>query len=348
MQSLYQKNAMKNQNFEQLGKKKAILQLYDNSNFKSLHKNSCPIKESGELVTSAKLMTEGIDFNLCYFPLKHIGYKSVISVTGELYSKLAKPKILNVVLGISSKLDYPQIEEIWQGITTCAEEHNYEGVDLDLVPSVNGLILNISATGICPERICSKKSKSKSKDLICISGNVGGAFFGMQILEKELELFEKGIAVKETPKMEKHRMMISSYLMPRLDSEIVEKFEEDGIYPSHGFLVTKGLGDAVKRLAYESGLGVKIYADKIPFEGNSFDLGKELNIDPISAAMNGGEEYRLMYTIPLSDFEKIKKAFPSFEIIGHLALKEVKDVLVTPDGIEIPIKAQGWEENVQE
>ena len=137
-------------------------------------------------------------------------------------------------------------------------------------------------------------------------------------------------------------MMIGSYLKPEISPSTVSYMETDGIYPSSGYLVSKGLSDAIKRLSADTGLGAKIYADKIPFEGNSFELGREFDIDPISAAMNGGDDYRLLFTIPIMQLEKFRRDFQTFDIIGHLARPEVGAVLVTPEGIELPLKAQGW------
>ena len=134
-------------------------------------------------------------------------------------------------------------------------------------------------------------------------------------------------------------MMVGSYLKPELPVGIVAQLEDVDIFPSCGVLVTRGLSDAVKRIARQTGLGAKVYADKIPFEGNSFDLGRELDIDPVSAAMNGGEDYRLLFTVPILKLEKFRHDFQTFDIIGHLALPEVGTVLVSPDGLEHPLKA---------
>ena len=144
--------------------------------------------------------------------------------------------------------------------------------------------------------------------------------------------------------LEADRMLVQAYLKPELNPSVVSQLEEAEIYPSHGYFLTRGLADAVKRLSQDSGLGVKIYASMIPFEGNTFQRGKEMDIDPISAAMNGGDDYQLLFTIPILSLEKFRKDFQTFDIIGHLALPEAGTVLVTPDGLEMPVTAQGWPE----
>ena len=182
---------------------------------------------------------------------------------------------------------------------------------------------------------------AKSKDLICVSGSLGAAFLGLQVLENGAKTFH---STGTQPDMSKYKMLVGDYLRPELDASIVTKLEDSEIYPSYGYFVTRGLADAVKRLTRDSGLGAKIYADKIPFEGNSFALGKELDMDPVSAAMNGGDDNRLLFVVPILHLEKFRRDFQTFDIIGHMALPEAGEVLVTPEGVEFPLKAQGWPE----
>ena len=186
---------------------------------------------------------------------------------------------------------------------------------------------------------------AKSKDLLCISGRLGAAYLGMQVLEKGRKEFEQ---TGKQPDMTSWRMFVGDYLRPELDASIVTKLEDAEIYPSYGYFVTKGLGDALKRLQRDSGLGAKVYADHIPFEGNTFQLGKQLDIDPVSAAFNGGDDMRLLFTIPILHLEKFRRDFQTFDIIGHLAQPEAGTVLVTPEGVEFPVKAQGWKESENE
>lgn len=179
-------------------------------------------------------------------------------------------------------------------------------------------------------------------DLICVSDNLGAAFLGLQVLEREKRDFLQTKNNEKQPELEEYKHMIGAYLKPSLNPSIVGSLEDAEIIPSYGYFVNKGLADTIKKLTRDSGFGAKVYADKLPFAGNTFDLCKELNIDPISVAMNGGEDYRLLFTIPIDKHEKFRRDFQTFDIIGHLALPEVGSVLVTPDGLELPIKAQGW------
>ena len=247
-------------------------------------------------------------------------------------------------MGISSKLDFKQIKEVWNGIVTAAREHGYKTVGLDLVPSPNGLTVSISAMGETSLLTAKRRPAAKSMDLICISDNLGAAFMGFQVLEREKRAFEQSGDVKAQPNLEEYRNMIGAYLKPSINPQIISLMEETEIVPSFGYLVTRGLADAVKRLVRDSGLGAKIYVDRLPFAGKTFDLAKELDIDPMSAALNGGEDYRLLFTIPIGKHDKFRHDFQTFDIIGHLAKPEVGAVIVTPEGVELPMKSQGWKE----
>lgn len=322
---------MADNKFSQLGRVEAIRQLFEGTGYTAFEEPCWFETGKGEYVTTAsRLLLEGIDFNLVYFPYKHLGYKSVISVTGELYAVMSRPRTLSVVLGISAKSGFDQVKELWSGVVFAAREHGYKSVSLDLQPSQTGLSISVSATGVTSKDV--KRPEAGSKDLICVSGSLGAAYLGLQVLERK------------PSELEAYKMIVGSYLKPELSPLTLKQLNDDGICPSYGYFVTRGLSDAIKRLSRDSGLGAKIYADKIPFEGNSFSLGKELDIDPVSAAMNGGDDYRLLFVIPILEFEKFRKDFQTFDIIGHLAQPEVGTVLVTPDGVELSITAQGWNE----
>ena len=227
-------------------------------------------------------------------------------------------------------------------MTAAAKEHGYKKVSLDLVPSPNGLAVSVSAAGETSLLTAKRRSAAKSMDLICVSDNLGAAFMGFQVLERETRAFEQSGDAKAQPKLDDYKHLVGAYLKPQINPQVVSQLEDAEIIPSYGYLVTRGLADAVKRLVRDSGLGAKIYVDKLPFAGKTFDLGKELNIDPISAALNGGEDYRMLFTIPIGKHEKFRHDFQTFDIIGHLAKPEVGAAVVTPDGVELPMKAQGW------
>ena len=333
---------MAEENFSDIGRIEAISRLFEGTGYAP--ESICRYGASGKnhTVAASRVFLEGTDFDLTYFPLKHLGYKSVISVTGELYAAMAHPRTLSVTLGISAKLDFPQVKEIWSGIVTASREHGYSSLALDLIPSRNGLCIAVSAAGELLSLTEKRRTRAKSMDLVCISDNLGAAFMGMQVLEREKKRFESTKDDSAQPDLSEYRHLVGAYLKPELNPSTVSQLEEAEIIPSHGYLVTRGLSDAVKRLSRDSGLGVKIYVDKIPFPGKMFDLGKEMNIDPVSAALNGGDDCRLLFTVPIGKHDKFRHDFQTFDIIGHLARPDVGTVLVTPEGVELPLKAQGW------
>ena len=330
---------MAEETFSDLGRVEAIAKLYEGTLYKPFESSWFETSGKSYVSQQSRTFIEGIDFDLIYFPLKHLGYKCVTAVTGELYVELSHPRTLDIRLGISSKLDFKHIKEIWEGVVTAAKEHGYKKVSLDLTPSPNGLAISVSATGETSLLTAKRRPAAKSMDLICVSDNLGAAFMGFQVLEREKRNFEEG---KDQASLETYKNLVGAYLKPQISPAVIGQMEETEIMPSHGYLVTRGLADAVKRLVRDSGLGAKVYVDKLPFAGKTFDLGKEMNIDPISAALNGGEDYRLLFTIPIGKHDKFRHDFQTFDIIGHLAKPEVGAVIVTPDGVELPMKAQGW------
>ena len=333
---------MAEETFADLGRVEAIAKLYEGTPYKPFR--SSWFETDGKCFVSSHSRTflEGIDFDLIYFPLKHLGYKCVTAVTGELYAEMSHPRTMDIRLGISSKLDFSHIKEIWEGVVAAAKEHGYSQVSLDLSPSPNGLAISVSVTGETSHLMAKRRPAAKSMDLICVSGNLGASYLGFQILEREKRAFEKSGDAKSQPELDEYKNLIGAYLKPQINAQTVSQLEETEIMPSYGYLVTRGLADAVKRLVRDSGLGAKIYVDKLPFAGKTFETGREMNIDPVSAALNGGEDYRLLFTIPIGKHEKFRHDFQTFDIIGHLAKPEVGAVVVTPDGVELPLKAQGW------
>lgn len=331
---------MAEETFADLGKIEAIRRLYEDTPYKAFSSSWFETQNKAFITSHARTFIEGIDFDLVYFPLKHLGYKCVTAVSGELYAEFSHPRTLDLRIGVSAKLDFPQIRELWNGAVAAAKEHGYSTVSLDINPSPNGLTISASCTGETSLLQAKRRPVGKSMDLICISDNLGAAYLGFNILEREKRNFNGS----RQPKLDDYKHLVGAYLQPRINPNTIDQLEEAEIVPSYGYLVSRGLGDAVKRLVRDSGLGAKIYVDKLPFAGKSFDVSKEFDIDPISCALNGGEDYRLLFTIPIGKHDRFRHDFQTFDIIGHLAKPEVGAVIVTPDGVELPIRSQGWKE----
>lgn len=317
------------ESFKELGTAGAIRKLYENSGFKiSTH----PYFECGPgyCITASCLLLEGVDFDLTYFPFKHLGYKAVLKVTGELFSNMASPRVMKVIIGVSSKLDYPEVAQIWEGISVTAKKYGYRDLALELVPSLTGLSISVCATGEDTKENAAARPIAKSMDLICISNNVGAAFLGEQILRKGRTLGEK----ERTALLEKYRQLVGAYLHPELSPDILKALSDSKIVPSFGFFCTSGLKNTVQTLCAASGLGAKIYVDKLPFAGGSIDAASELGLDPVQAATKGGDDCCLLFTVPIGCHERFRHDFQSWDVIGHLAKNDVGAVLVSPDGLE--------------
>ncbi len=321
----------------EIGKQAVLERLFE----KSGYTNEQPIllRQKGECCNAQKLMLEGCDFDLVYTPLKHLGYKAVLNVLGELYASLRQPASLSVVLGLSKRFCYEDVAQLWEGMLAACREHGVSQLSLELNPSVNGLAISLTACGVQKKGIIEKVPASKNMDLICLSGHVGAAYMGLHVLEREKVSFT---GTGEQPDLSKYKAVLASYLSPEIKPGIVKRFIEDDTLPSRGYFLTRGLGEAIIRLTHDTGLGAKIYLDKIPISSQTFAMAEEIDMDVVTAAMNGGDDYKFLFTVPIEKHDVIRKDFQDFEVIGHTARPDVGPVLVTPEGAELPIHAQGY------
>jgi len=316
-----------------LGRVKAIAQLFENSGYQN--EQTTVTCEKGECLVAHKVLLEGVDFDLVFNPLKHLGYKSVLNVIGELYAKIHQPNSLSVTLGISKKFCYEDIAELWQGILAAVKEHSIKHLSLDLVPSVNGLCISLAACGTQRKGTLEKVAPSKNMDLICLTGDLGAAFMGLHVLQREKVSFQNEA---KQPDLSKYKYVLASYLNPEIKPDIITRFIDANLFPSKGYFITKGLGEAVLRLTQDTGFGAKIYLDKIPIASGTMEMAEEIDMEAVTAAFNGGDDYKFIFTLPIECHDTIRKEFQDFDVIGHLAKPEVGAVMVTPEGAEIDIK----------
>ena len=320
-----------------IGKQAALDRLFEGSGFTQC--STLTAESSAAGCATHKLLLEGCDFDLVYTPLKHLGYKAVLCVLGELYATLHRPDGLSVVLGLSKRFCFEDVAALWEGMLAACREHGVKQLALELNPSVNGLCISLAATGVQEKQVFDQRPKAKSRDLICLSGHVGAAYMGLHVLEREKVAFT---GTGEQPDLTPYKAVLASYLSPEIKAELLSRFVEAGIIPSCGYFLTRGLGEAVIRLTRDTGLGAKVYLEKIPISSQTFAMAEEIDMDVVTAAMNGGDDYKFLFVIPLDQHETFRKEFHDFEIIGHLAQPDVGPVLVTPEGAEIPIHAQGY------
>ena len=253
---------------------------------------------------------------------------------------------LDVTVALSNRFSAEDVQEVWTGMTAAAKEHGFKHLALDLIPSAAGMVVSIAAWGSAAKDVAEKRKKAQSKDLLVLSGDLGAAYMGLHVLEREKAAFQGTPAGTEPkqPDLTQYKYIVGEYLSPYLKPGIPGRFAEAGIVPCGGCFVSRGLGDAAKRIAADTGLGVKIYIGRIPIASKTFEMAQELNLDPVTAAVNGGDDYRLLYIVPIEFHEKLRRDFQDWDIIGHLAHSDVGEVLVTPEGAEIGIHAQGYEQ----
>lgn len=322
-----------------LGKEEVLRRLFENSGFTNNAIIRLDEKPLGAVAAAHKILLEGVDFDLVYTPLKHLGYKALLFALGDLYAAFRTPVAVSFNLGLSSRFCFEDVQELWQGVLAGAREHGVAQLALDLNPSLNGLCISVSASGTQKPTVLAKLPAAANMDLICLSGRVGAAYMGMHVLEREKASFNRD---GKQPDLSKYRHILASYLSPEVKPNTVSRFVDSKIFPSTGSFVTRGLGDAVLRLAASTGFGAKIYLEKIPLSQETFDMAEELDMDPVTAAMNGGDDYQFLFTVPIAQAETFRHDFQDYDIIGHLAQPEVGAVMVTPEGAEIPIRSQAF------
>lgn len=321
----------------EIGKQAVLEKLFEGSGY--TNENPIRVEGRGECCTAHKLMLEGCDFDLVYTPLKHLGYKAVLNVIGELYAALRQPVALSVGLGLSKRFSYEDVAAFWEGVLAACREHEVKQLALELNPSVNGLAVSLSACGLQKRSLLEKVPASKNMDLICLSGHLGAAYMGLHVLEREKVAFT---GTGDQPDLSPYKAVLASYLSPEIKAGFIQRFFETDTLPSRGYFLTRGLGEAVIRLTRDTGLGAKIYLEKIPISSQTFAMAEEIGMDVVTAAMNGGDDYKFLFTVPIEKHETVRRDFQDFEVIGHTARPEVGPVLVTPEGAELPIHAQGY------
>jgi thiamine-monophosphate kinase len=302
--------------------------------------DSSVIDTGNELtLVSTDLLLEGIHFNLVYTPLRHLGYKTVIRGISDIYAMNGVPQQVLVSIGISTRFTVEQVEEIYEGIRMACDKY---GVDLaggDTTSSVTGLTLSVTAIGKAGKDLIIRRDGAKPGDLICVTGDFGAAYMGLQLLERERKLFEKDNSIQ--PDLSGYEYIVGRQLKPEFPSSMLGTLEDSGIKPTAMIDVADGLASDLMHLCKLSDTGCRIYAERIPVDYETSKLAEEFNIDPLTPALNGGEDYELMFTVPVALFEKMSK-IEKVHVIGHMTDPSDGKILVGSGGSEIALTAQGW------
>ncbi len=293
------------------------------------------------LVTT-DLLLEGIHFNLEYVPLKHLGYKAVAVNLSDIYAMNGTPTQITVSLGVSARFSVEDLEELYAGMRLACDKYKVDLVGGDTCASVNGLTISITCLGVAAERDIVYRNGAKVNDLICVSGNLGTAYMGLQLLERE-RIAAKGQQTGDNiAAFEGREYLLERQLKPEPRRDIVEALRKAGIKPTAMMDISDGLSSEIKHICHQSGVGCAIYEDKLPIDFKAAEVAEEMNLSIVTCALNGGEDYELLFTCDLKDYEKLI-AVDDIYIVGHITKPELGTMLIGRNGEELELKAQGWQ-----
>ena len=300
-----------------------------------------------DTLVTTDLLLEGIHFDLRYVPLKHLGYKSAIVNFSDIYAMGGTPKQITVSLGVSSRFTVEHIEALYSGIRLACEMYGVDLVGGDTSASVTGLVISITCLGTVDKDGAIRRSGAKPTDLICVSGDLGAAYMGLQLLERENRIGAQSGDPNFQPDFSGKEYILERQLKPEARRDVVAMLKEKGLKPTSMMDVSDGLSSELLHICKASNVGCRVYEDRIPIDYQTAMMAEELNMNLVTAAMNGGEDYELLFTLPLTDNEKIQN-LPGVRMIGYVTEPQLGAALVTRDGGEIPIRAQGWNAFVEQ
>jgi len=316
--------------------------LNNSSSEKGIGDDAAVINPEGKkIVISTDMLAEGVHFNLGYVPLKHLGYKAIVVNLSDIAAMNATPTQILVSVAVSNRFPVEALEEIYNGIALACNHYKVDLIGGDTTSSGSGLVISITAIGIenCEKIV--KRNGAKSNDLLVVTGDLGSAYLGLQILEREHSVFLANPNMQ--PEMEGYDYILERQLKPEARTDIKKKLEELDILPTSMIDISDGLASEVLHLSDQSKVGFHLYEEKIPMDSVAISTAEELNLNPAMAALNGGEDYELLFTISPNDFDKIKN-HPDFTIIGHATDLEQGNFLVARGSNQlIPLTAQGWD-----
>lgn len=292
-----------------------------------------------DVLVTTDLLLEGVHFDVRYVPLKHLGYKAAIVNFSDIYAMNGTPKQITVSIGVSSRFTVEHLEAIYSGIKLACELYGVDMVGGDTSASVSGLVISITCIGVAAPEDVVRRDGAKPTDIICVSGDLGAAYMGLQLLERENRV---GQGQKDfQPDFSGKEYILERQLKPEARKDIIEELRKEGIKPTAMMDVSDGLSSELLHICKASDTGCRVYEDKIPIDYQTAMMAEEFNMNLVTAAMNGGEDYELLFTVPLTDHEKIEK-MKGVRMIGYVTKPELGCALVSRDGAELPLKAQGW------
>ncbi|QRR02993.1 thiamine-phosphate kinase [Dyadobacter sandarakinus] len=288
---------------------------------------------------SSDFFLEGVHFDLTFFPLKHLGYKVIAAAVSDIAAMNGIPRQVIVNVALSNRFSVEAVDELYLGIKTACRDFNVDLTGGDTASSRTGLLISVSVLGRVKKDRIAYRNTAKPNDLLCVSGDLGGAYLGLQLLEREKQVFL--VNPQMQPELDGKDYVIQRQLRPEARMDVVYELEEAGVIPTAMIDVSDGLASDLLHLCAQSGVGAVIFEDRLPIDDQSFLAASELNIGAITAALNGGEDYELLFTVSQSDYEKIRNN-PKITFIGYMTDNKEEVVLHTKSDNRVPVTAQGW------
>lgn len=293
-----------------------------------------------QVLVTTDLLLEGVHFDLVYTPLKHLGYKAAVVNFSDIYAMNGTPKQITVSLGVSKRFSVEDMEQLYAGIRLACEDYEVDIVGGDTTSSLTGLTISITCIGEADKDKVVYRNGAQETDLICVSGNLGAAYMGLQLLEREKAVL-KGSDKDVQPDFAGKEYILERQLKPEARKDIIEKLAEAGIQPTAMMDISDGLSSELMHICKQSNKGCRIYEEHLPIDYQTAAMAAEFNMNLTTCALNGGEDYELVFTVPLSCHEKIQD-ISDIRLIGHITKPELGCALITRDGQEFELKAQGW------
>jgi thiamine-monophosphate kinase len=303
--------------------------------------DDCAVLDTGNELTvvTSDMLIEGVHFDLSYTPLKHLGYKSVAVNISDIAAMNAIPKEITVNVAFSNRFSVEAVEELYQGINAACENYKVDLVGGDTTTSLTGLVISITAIGrVSKEQVVYRKT-AQTNDLVCVTGDLGGALLGLQTLEREKQEFLANPEMQ--PQLDDKDYIVHRILKPEARMDVIHQFKDLDLLPKAMIDISDGLASELMHICKSSGVGVRIYEDKLPIDKTTYDTALEFGLDPTTCVLNGGEDYELLFTIDQKDFSKVKN-HPDITVIGHIVEQKEGLILITKQENIIPITAQGW------
>lgn len=312
------------------------------STIKAIGDDAAVIENTNKMVSviSTDMLLEGIHFDLSYMPLRHLGYKAVVVNISDIYAMNAIPKQITVSLAISNRFSVEALELFYTGVKDACKKYKLDLVGGDTSSSLKGLIINITAIGEAKKENIVYRNGAKEGDLICVTGDLGAAYLGFQVLNREKQVFEENPNAQ--PDISKHKYLVGRQLKPEAKPQLISYFKDYEIKPTSMIDISDGLSSELLHLSKQSNIGCKIYDANLPISKEVFDLAIELNLDPMMCALSGGEDYEMLFTINPKDEFKINETEIDVSFIGEIVKKEIGCKIVTESGNEHELVAQGW------